>query len=68
MIIKIEKFHITTNSSSIYSETNPSIAAIPPIVVSSGGTVVLSAGTGASYLSSIKPKYLTLKVGAVYKF
>ncbi len=25
-------------------------------------------GTGASYLSSIKPKYLTLKVGAVYKF
>ena len=50
--IEIEKFHLTSDGSdTFYTEAGPIATALPPIYVSSGGTVTLEGPTGmTSYL------------------
>ncbi len=48
--LEVSDIHISSSSSDIYNEGTPSAVGLPPVVVSSGGTVVLSAATGNSYL------------------
>ncbi len=47
--LEISDIHISSSSSQLYPEGTPSAIGLPPIIVSSGGTVVLSAASGSSY-------------------